>query len=118
MVEISYNLDSNEDNEILIHTICNNLKKYRIQCGLTQETLAEKTGISTAFYANIERGAKGMSILTLKRLSEALGISVDYLLYEETSETHLKNIEAILKNKPEEFVVIVEKVIKIMSEGL
>lgn len=117
MVEISCNMD-NADNEILLRTICSNLKNYRIRCGLTQEALAEKAGISTTFYANIERGAKGMSILTLKRLSEALGISVDYLLYEETSETHLKNIEAILKNKPEEFVVIVEKVIKIMSEGL
>lgn len=118
MVEISYNLDSNADNEILIHTICNNLKKYRVQCGLTQETLAEKTGISTAFYANIERGAKGMSILTLKKLAEALGVSVDYLLYEETAKTHMKNIEALLKDKPEEFVVTIEKIIKVMSESL
>lgn len=118
MVEISENMDNNADNEVLLYTICNNLKKYRMLCGLTQEALAEKAGISTTFYANIERGAKGMSILTLKKLSEALNISVDYLLYEETSETHLKNIEVLLRNKSEKFVVIVEKVIKAMIEGL
>lgn len=40
----------------LAHIIGKNLLKYRTENNLTQEELAEKVGISTSFYANIERG--------------------------------------------------------------
>lgn len=33
-----------------------NLLKYRTENNYTQEELAEKVGISTSFYANLERG--------------------------------------------------------------
>ena len=118
MVEISNNIDNKAENEELLRIIGNNLKAYRVQNGLTQEALAEKAGISATFYANIERGAKGMSIPTLKRLSEAMEISTDYLLHEGDSEIRLKNIEVMLKNKPEKFIIAVEKIIKAMNEGM
>lgn len=116
MVEISNNIGKKEENEKILQIIGNNLKKYRLQNGFTQEALAEKVGISTTFYANIERGGRGMSIFTLKKLSEALGISADYLLGENSSETRLRNIEIMLETKPENFVAMVEKIIWAMSE--
>ena len=44
-----------------------NLQRLRTQYGLTQEQLAEKVGISTSFYANLERRNKGVSISVLPR---------------------------------------------------
>lgn len=116
MVEISINIGKKEENEKLLQLIGNNFKKYRLQSGFTQESLAEKVGISTTFYANIERGGRGMSIFTLKKLSEALEISADYLLGESNTDIRLKNIELMLADKPEKFITMVEKTIRAMSE--
>lgn len=116
MVEISNNIADKEENEKLLRIIGNNLKKHRTLNGFTQETLAEKAGISTTFLANIERGGRGMSIYTLKKLSEALEVSTDYLLGEESAGNRLKNIEIMLKNKPEKFLIMVEKMIRAMIE--
>lgn len=118
MVEIYNNIDNKAENEKLLRTIGNNLKNQRIKNGYTQEALAEKAGISTAFYANIERGAKGMSVFMLKKLSDILEVSTDYLLCEESAGTRLKNIEVMLGDKPEKFLVMVEKMIKAMNEGI
>lgn len=51
-----------------------NLQRLRTQYGLTQEQLAEKVGISTSFYANLERGNKGVSISVLYDLANCLGV--------------------------------------------
>ena len=41
--------------EELALLIGNNIRKYRLKQNLTQEQLAERVGISTSFYANLER---------------------------------------------------------------
>jgi len=48
--------------------------------GLTQENVAEKAGISLSFYAHIERGTRVASIMTVKKLCEALSVSSDRAL--------------------------------------
>lgn len=89
----------------LLQILGNNLRKYRLENGLTQEELAEKTGISTSFCANLERGKKGMSITFLRELADSLNVSVDFLLYEEVPTIRTRNIEALLRNKPEQFII-------------
>ena len=57
------------------------LKKYRIKAGLTQEQLAEKSGISRVTIANIERG--GLAFVkssTVIKLADALNIDPQILL--------------------------------------
>lgn len=56
------------------------LKKARLEAGLTQQEMAEKTNLSIAFISRVERGS---SHINLKRLSEfcsILGISEGYIL--------------------------------------
>jgi transcriptional regulator with XRE-family HTH domain len=48
--------------------------------GLTQEDVAEKLGISPAFYCHIENGNKNTSVDLLFRISEFYNVSVDYIL--------------------------------------
>ena len=45
--------------------------------GFTQDEMAEKI----KYYADIERGSCGMSVETLMALSEALDMSLDYIIY-------------------------------------
>lgn len=52
----------------------------RKQLGLSQEELAEKAGITVQMLSTAERGAKGMRPINLWKISDALGVSTDYLL--------------------------------------
>lgn len=47
---------------------------------LTQADAAERIGISTEFYARIERGGAMPSVPTLAKMAEELGVAVDSLL--------------------------------------
>ena len=62
------------------------LRIRRNAIGLTQETTADKVGISLRFYQMIERGEKSVSLETLIGLSRVLGISIDYLLFGNLPE--------------------------------
>ena len=93
-----------------------NLQRLRTQRGLTQEQLAEKAGISTSFCANIERGNKGVSLSVLYDLADSLGVSVDYLLYPEQPDARSRNIEALLRDKPESFIIAVERLVRLCIE--
>lgn len=97
--------------------IGNNLRNYRLSMKMTQEELSEKAGISTSFLANLERGIKGMSIHSLRELCSALGVSADYLLFENRADGHIKNIEVFLQGKPEHLIITVEKMAHLLIES-
>lgn len=52
----------------------------RKQLGLTQEALAEKAEVTTQFVSYAESGKRAMRPENLLKISEALGVSADYLL--------------------------------------
>ena len=57
------------------------LKKYRIAAGLTQEELAEKSRISRVTIANIERGNQSfLKSSTIIKLADALKVDPQVLL--------------------------------------
>lgn len=56
------------------------IKRVRRQHHLTQEALAEKVGISCSFLGHLERGTRKASIETILKISEALNVSLDYLV--------------------------------------
>ena len=56
------------------------ITNLRVKRGYTRDELAEKVGISCKFLYEIEGNKKGFSALTLYRLSNALGISMDYII--------------------------------------
>lgn len=63
------------------------LRSRRNSLGMTQEYVANQIDISLRFYQMIERGEKNVSVDTLIRLSKALSISADYLLFGAPSES-------------------------------
>ena len=55
------------------------VKAWREHGDLTQDALAAKAGISTAYLCQIETGKRQGAVKTLKALAKALGVSLDDL---------------------------------------
>lgn len=58
----------------------------RRESGLSQEKLAEMTGLSANFVGEMERGLKAPGLVVILRLSRALGVSVADLLRDFTPD--------------------------------
>lgn len=56
------------------------IMERRKELHLTQEALAEQTGISASFMGHIERGSRIASLDTLLALCIALDVSMDYII--------------------------------------
>ena len=54
--------------------------QLRKERGLTRERLAEMADISVQFLADIERGAKSMTVSTLRKLCFALNVTTDFVV--------------------------------------
>lgn len=59
----------------------------RKQLRLTQEELAERAGITPQTISTAELGKKAMRPENIIRISEALGVSTDYLLLGKVTDT-------------------------------
>ena len=57
-------------------TIAQAMIDARKESGLTQKQLSERTGISQADISKLERGNANPSILTLKRLADAMDMTL------------------------------------------
>jgi transcriptional regulator with XRE-family HTH domain len=64
----------------LIHVFAINLKKYRTQQNLSQEKLAELSGLHRTYISAIEREQRNISIENLENIASALNIDAYQLL--------------------------------------
>jgi transcriptional regulator with XRE-family HTH domain len=58
------------------------IRSGRKQAGLTQETLAEKTGLSVVFISLLENGHRTVSVDALLRIAKALRVRARDLVNE------------------------------------
>ena len=75
--------------------IGNKLLSIRKKAGLTQAEVAESAGLSDRTYADIDRGTVNMRTETLLRICDALTITPDEILTEDTPLIELKQNELI-----------------------
>ena len=99
-------------------TIAINLYKSRTKRGLTRDQVAEKAGISTTFYANLESGKKMMSLVTLRKLADVLSVSTDALVYEEHTNDQINSIGKLLQKLPAKDVDFIEDFIHLYIRNL
>lgn len=95
-----------------------NLRKIRLEQKLTIEQVAERVGISTTFYSNLESGNKMMSVETLRKITDALSISSDALLYKVDAASRLRSIEMLLRDQSPENIAFIEKLIRLCVNDL
>lgn len=68
-----------------------NIVIHRNRCGLTQQEVADKAGISRAYYVNIEKGRRSGTVLVLKRIADTFGVCVDDF-FKEPNDTNRNNV--------------------------
>jgi transcriptional regulator with XRE-family HTH domain len=66
------------------------IKYYRIMKGLSQEKLAQHTGISRNYLNQIENSKKIPSTRTLLKLSEELSVDAGFLLADDPAIVNLR----------------------------
>lgn len=96
-----------------------NIKKYRCEKGLTQESAAEQCGLSTNYFRQIELGNKVPKLETFIRIAEVLGVSTDLLFAgifsvatEASSNELFQKIEKLPQNKQEFILSVVDNLIE------
>ena len=87
-----------------------NIRFYRESFGYTREKLSELIDVSPRFLYDTEMGRVGVSITTLKKLCEVLGISADRLLWK--SEEKGVEISERLAHVPAEYGELIEELIQ------
>lgn len=70
----------NPRGSIVSESFAERLRKLRYQKGVPQRVMAEQIGMSAIHYGRYEQGKAMPNSDVLKRLSDALGVSGDYLL--------------------------------------
>ncbi|WP_256961130.1 helix-turn-helix domain-containing protein [Salinicola salarius] len=76
---------SNERPDVLVH-VATNVRRLRQAAGLSQQALADQAGVSRRMLVNIEKGDVNVSLSTLDRLAEALGVLFYALVQPPDSE--------------------------------
>lgn len=99
------------DNSVALE-IGQRIAKRRKQLNLTQEQAAELSGLSHQFFACVERGLKNIRAENVIKLSKALDVSADYLLFGESTTTDLHNIANLLAPLSELQLKCMEEIIK------
>ena len=69
----------------IVRVFGTNMKKYRMQRGLSQEAFAEKCGLHRTYISGIERFQRNVSIENIQRIADALDVET-YLLFVEKEE--------------------------------
>ena len=67
---------------------------------LTQEEIAEQLGVSVKHFSEVERGLTGLSIENLIKLSDILGISLDYIIKGEADKCDWDSTLSLLERVP------------------
>ena len=92
-----------------------NLKKARLDAGLTQLEVAEKLGVAQAQYARWENGGRNPKDETVEKLADIFGTSFEIL---KGRDDGLEDIVSLLKRynlsdkQKEEIKYLIEKYIK------
>jgi transcriptional regulator with XRE-family HTH domain len=64
----------------LVGVFAENVRRIRLESGLSQEALAELAGVHRTYVGMLERGEKNVTIYNIERLAEALKVQAADLL--------------------------------------
>ena len=83
-----------------------NIKREREKAGYTQERFSEIVGIGTKSLSAIERGTVGVSLTLLVRICNALSISSNTLLFEDTQKNDVQGLtERLERLTPDQYEI-------------
>ncbi|HGM8445163.1 TPA: helix-turn-helix transcriptional regulator [Pseudomonas aeruginosa] len=69
----------------LVTVFASNVRRRRLELGLSQEELAEAAGVHRTYVGMLERGEKNVTIYNIERIAIALGVRPSALLEGDPS---------------------------------
>jgi transcriptional regulator with XRE-family HTH domain len=66
----------------LQRTVGQNLRRYRVARGLSQEAFADVVGVHRTYMGGLERGERNLTLRSLERIAEVLQLDPRRLLEE------------------------------------
>ena len=94
-----------------------NLRKNRLKCGLSQEKLAERTGISTHYVTMIELSKNFPKSEIIERLANALNIEVHELfIVSRTPVDELEKLHRVIASDIKQ--IIAESIENAFNKGV
>ena len=69
----------------LIHVFATNVRKYRVEKGISQEALADLAGLHRTYISAVERERRNISIDNIENIAVALDVD-PYLLFVSEGE--------------------------------
>lgn len=82
------------------HNMGLRIKKRRKELKLTQDELSEMIDVSVKHFSEVERGLTGLSIENLIKLSDILGVSLDYIIKGEADTDEWRCTLSTLQKVP------------------
>lgn len=76
-------VESTKDISYLQEVIASNVRKRRLQMGLSQEEFADLCGYHRTYVGSVERSERNITVATLEALAKALEIAPVELLRED-----------------------------------
>ena len=65
----------------LVSIFASNVRKLRLDLGISQEELAERAGVHRTYVGMLERSEKNVTIYNIERIAKALEVEPWMLLY-------------------------------------
>jgi transcriptional regulator with XRE-family HTH domain len=57
-----------------------NMKKIRLEKGMSQGDICRALGLDRAYISNVENGKQNLTLSTMEKVAKVLGVSLDQLL--------------------------------------
>lgn len=89
------------------------IKNQRKKLKYTQEDMAEQLSISVKHFSEVERGLTGLSIDNLIKLSNILGVSIDYIVKGEADQYAWSSTLSALQCVPKEKEHLIKELIRV-----
>jgi len=100
-----------QDKEMFLQEVGQRIIERRKKLGITQETLAEISDVTTQFVSYAESGKRAMRPENLLKIANAIGVSTDYLLTGDIVDKDLLLLSEKLSKLTPSQVKIIENII-------
>jgi transcriptional regulator with XRE-family HTH domain len=64
-----------------------NLRRYRVERGLSQEAFADEMGVHRTYFSSVERGERNLTLQTLERIAAFLAVDPRSLLEDSVARS-------------------------------
>jgi len=72
------------------------IKSKRAELGISQEELADRAGLHRTYVSDVERGTRNVSLISIEKLAQALGLSVWRLFEQAANGERREQLEILL----------------------